>query len=96
MQETQGTGIRFLGAEDPLEGKMTTHSSILDGIIPWAEEPGRLQSMRLQRARHNSGLGQALLSKGDGENQTKQQQQKKNPELLLFDARRKGFSPYSF
>ena len=76
MQETQGIGIGFLGAEDPLEGKMTTHSSILDGIIPWAEEPGRLQSMRLQRARHNSGLGQALLSKGDGENQTKQQKKK--------------------
>ena len=77
MQETQGTGIRFLGGEDPLEGKMTTHSSILDEIIPWTEEPGRLQSMRLQRARHNSGLGQALLPKGDGENQTKPKKTKK-------------------
>ena len=26
-----------------------THSSILPGIIPWTEEPGRLQHMGLQR-----------------------------------------------
>ena len=24
---------------------MATHSSILTGIVPWIEEPGRLQSM---------------------------------------------------
>ena len=28
---------------------MVTHSSILAWGIPWAEEPGRLQSMVLQR-----------------------------------------------
>ena len=28
---------------------MATHSSILTGIIPWTEEPGRLQSMGSQR-----------------------------------------------
>ena len=28
---------------------MTTHSSILAWRIPWTEEPGRLQSMGLQR-----------------------------------------------
>jgi len=39
--------------EDPLEQKMTTHSSILAWRIPWTEEPGRLQSMGLQRVRHN-------------------------------------------
>ena len=42
---------------DPWGGKisleMATHSSILAWKIPWAEEPGRLQSMRPQRARHN-------------------------------------------
>ena len=27
---------------DPLEEEMTTQSSILAGIIPWTEEPGRL------------------------------------------------------
>ena len=30
-----------------------THSSILTWEIPWTEEPGGLQSMRLQRVRHN-------------------------------------------
>ena len=32
---------------------METHSSILAWRIPWTEKPGRLQSMELQRARHN-------------------------------------------
>ena len=32
---------------------MTTHSSILTWKIPWAEEPGRLQSTGLQRVRHD-------------------------------------------
>ena len=42
-----------LGQEDPLEKEMATHSSILAWEIPWAEEPGRLQSMGSQRVRHN-------------------------------------------
>ena len=37
-----------LGQEDPLEKKMTTHSSILAWEIPWTEEPGGPQSMELQ------------------------------------------------
>ena len=32
---------------------METHSSILAWEMPWAEEPGRLQSMGLQRVGHN-------------------------------------------
>ena len=32
---------------------MATHSSILAWRIPWTEEPGRLQSMRLQRVGHD-------------------------------------------
>ena len=32
---------------------MATHSSILIWRIPWTEEPGRLQSIGLQRVRHN-------------------------------------------
>ena len=32
---------------------MATHSSILAWEIPWAEEPGGLQSMGSQRARHD-------------------------------------------
>ena len=36
-----------------LEQEMATHSSILAWRIPWAEESGRLQSMRSQRVRHD-------------------------------------------
>ena len=46
----QGTSVRFLGQEDPLEKEMVTHSSILAWRIPWTEEPGRLQSMGLQES----------------------------------------------
>ena len=40
----QETWIRSLGWEDPLEKEMDTHSSILAYRIPWAEEPGGLNS----------------------------------------------------
>ena len=50
MQETQ---VQSLGWEDPLEKEMVTHSSILAWKILWMEEPGRLQSMGLQRVRHD-------------------------------------------
>ena len=46
------TRVRPLGRED-LEKEMATHSSILAWKIPWTEEPGRLQSMGLQRAGHD-------------------------------------------
>ena len=36
-----------------LEKEMATHSSILAWRIPWAEEPGRLQSMGSLRVRHD-------------------------------------------
>ena len=46
-----------LGSQDEtildLGWEMATHSSILAWKIPWTEEPGRLQSMGLQRVRHN-------------------------------------------
>ena len=45
---TQETQIRSLGQKDLLEKEKATHSSILAWKIPWTEEPGRLQSMRLQ------------------------------------------------
>ena len=41
----QETWVPSLGQEDPLEKEMATHSSSLAWIIPWTEEPGRLQSM---------------------------------------------------
>ena len=50
MQETQ---VRSLGQEDPLEEGMATHSSALAWRIPWTEEPGGLQSVELQRVRHD-------------------------------------------
>ena len=50
MQETQ---LQSLGWEDPLEREMATHSSILARRIPRKEEPGELQSVGLQRVRHD-------------------------------------------
>ena len=50
MRETR---VRSLGWEDPLEKEMATHSSTLAWKISWTEEPGRLQSMRSQRVRHD-------------------------------------------
>ena len=47
------TQIRSPGWEDALEEGMATHSSILDWRIPWAEEPGGLQSTGLQRVGHH-------------------------------------------
>ena len=35
------------------EKEMATYSSILAWKIPWTEEPGRLQSVGLQRVRHD-------------------------------------------
>ena len=50
MSETR---VQSLGGEDLLEKEMATHSSILAWRIPWMEEPGRLQSMGLQRVGHD-------------------------------------------
>ena len=47
------TRVRSLGQEDPLEKEMATHSSILAWRIEWMKEPGRLQSMGLQRVGHD-------------------------------------------
>ena len=49
----QETWVQSLGQEDPLEKEMTTHSSTLAWKIPWMDEPGRLQSMGLQRVGHD-------------------------------------------
>ena len=53
MPAIQETQLRSLGWEDPLEEGMATHSSILVWRIPWTEEPGGLQSIWLQRVRHD-------------------------------------------
>ena len=39
------TWILSLGRAHPLERGMAIHSSVLAWRIPWAEEPGGLQSM---------------------------------------------------
>ena len=49
LPEMRETWVRSLGWEDPLEEDMATCSSILAWRIPWTEEPGRLQSIGLQR-----------------------------------------------
>ena len=41
------------GSGRSLEKGMATHSSALAWKIPWTEEPGALQSMGLQRVRHD-------------------------------------------
>ena len=51
-QEMHQMCVGFLGQEDPLEKEMEAHSSILAWRMLRAENPGGLQSMRLQRVRH--------------------------------------------
>ena len=50
MQEAQ---VRSLSQEGPLEKETAAHSSILTWRILQREEPGGLQSMGLQRVRHD-------------------------------------------
>ena len=57
MQEAP---IQSLGGEDPLEGEMATHSSVLAWGIPWTEEPGKLQFMELPRFGHSLVTKQQL------------------------------------
>ena len=47
------TWVRSLGWEDPLEKEMASHSRTIAWKMPWMEEPGRLQSMGLQRVGHD-------------------------------------------
>ena len=47
MQETQ---VQSLSQEDPLEKEMATQSSILAWRIPWADQPGGLQSIGSQKS----------------------------------------------
>ena len=59
------TWVQSLGWEDRLEKEMAIHSSIIAWKIPWTEEPGRLQSMGLQRVGHDWAT--SLLFKMIGE-----------------------------
>ena len=57
------TWVPSLGGKDPLEKGMATHSNILTWRIPWTEEPGGLQSMGLQRVRHDGATNTFTFSK---------------------------------
>ena len=62
MKETQ---VRSLGWKDPLEKEMATHSSSLAWRIPWTEELGGLQSMRLTRKKLGTTEQLALSSEAE-------------------------------
>ena len=49
LPAVQETWVCSLGLEDPLEEDMATSSSFPAGKIPWAKEPGKLQSIGLKR-----------------------------------------------
>ena len=53
LSTMQETWVRSLGWEDPLEKEMAPHSSTIAWKIPWMEEPGRLESIGLQRVGYN-------------------------------------------
>ena len=45
--------MQSLGLENPLEEGTATHPSILAWRMPWTEEPRGVQSIGLQRVRHD-------------------------------------------
>ena len=59
MQEMQEMQVQALGQEDPLEEEKATHSSTPGWEIPWAEEPGGLQSMGVTKCQTRLSTVQA-------------------------------------
>ena len=53
MQELQEMQVQSLGWKDPLEDEIATRFKILTWEIPWTEKSGGLQSMELQRVKHD-------------------------------------------
>ena len=51
--QTQLSDFTFTFRFHALEKEMATHSSVLAWRIPWTEGPGGLQSLGLQRIRHD-------------------------------------------
>ena len=62
LPAVQETWVWSLGWEDSLEKEMATHSSILAWKISWTQDPGGLQSMGLQRVRHDWVTNTYLLA----------------------------------
>ena len=58
----QETWVQSLGQEDPLEKAVAPLSSTLAWKIPWMEEPGRLESMDLQRVEHDKATSLSLFT----------------------------------
>ena len=68
--------VQSLGQEDPLEKRMSTHSSIFAWeILERTKEPGGPQSMGSQTAGHNSMTKQQLEKEGDAEARNSQEKQ---------------------
>ena len=93
----QETWVQSLGQEDPLEKEMATHSSILARKIPWTEDPGRLQSIGLQRVW--TGLSDFTSSFQRGSLKKKKKKRKKERKkdfqrgsLVISKVKRKGSS----
>ena len=62
------TWVQSLSWKNSLEKEMATLSSILAWRIPWTEEPGGLQSMGLQRVRHDWATQEAkcwIIGRGE-------------------------------
>ena len=53
VKRLQETRVQSLDQKDLLEKEMVTHCSNLAWEITWIEEPRGLQSMELQRVRHD-------------------------------------------
>ena len=58
MQETR---VQSLGWEDPREKEMAIHFTAIAWKIPWTEEPGRVQSMGLQRVGQDGATSLSLF-----------------------------------
>ena len=57
----------FIGHSSMIAEKaMSPHSSTLAWKIPWMEEPGRLQSMRLLRVGHDLVTSLSCIGEGNG------------------------------
>ena len=56
------TLVKHLAAPREMEKAMAPHSSTLAWKIPWAEEPGRLQSMGLLRVGHDWATSLSLFT----------------------------------
>ena len=67
-----GDAGSVLEGEDTREEEVATYSSIFAWRIPWIEEPGRLQYMRLRRVRHDRATeNPSKLSQSDPDEQGK-------------------------